>query len=122
VVSASDVAIVGTGPNGLAAGVVLARAGLRVELHEGAGTIGGGLRSAPLFDTGVVHDLCSAVHPMAAASPSSGRSTWSPAGSNCCIPRSATPIRWTGDARPWPTAHWRRPASTSDPTVPAGGS
>ncbi|UKY51866.1 phytoene desaturase family protein [Streptomyces inhibens] len=65
----SDVAIVGTGPNGLAAGVVLARAGLRVELYEAAGTIGGGLRTAPLFDTGVVHDICSAVHPMAAASP-----------------------------------------------------
>ncbi|REK89874.1 NAD(P)/FAD-dependent oxidoreductase [Streptomyces inhibens] len=67
--STSDVAIVGTGPNGLAAGVVLARAGLRVELYEAAETIGGGLRTAPLFDTGVVHDICSAVHPMAAASP-----------------------------------------------------
>ncbi|MEU0251424.1 NAD(P)/FAD-dependent oxidoreductase [Streptomyces sp. NPDC006184] len=67
--STSDVAIVGTGPNGLAAGVVLARAGLRVELHEAAETIGGGLRTAALFDSGVVHDICSAVHPMAAASP-----------------------------------------------------
>ncbi|MGW3011980.1 phytoene desaturase family protein [Streptomyces sp. NPDC001219] len=67
--SACDAAIVGTGPNGLAAGVVLARAGLRVELYEGAETIGGGLRTAPLFDTGVEHDLCAAVHPMAAASP-----------------------------------------------------
>ncbi|MFJ8805660.1 phytoene desaturase family protein [Streptomyces sp. NPDC102490] len=67
--TATDVAIVGTGPNGLAAGVVLARAGLRVELHEAADTIGGGLRTAPLFDSGVVHDICSAVHPMAAASP-----------------------------------------------------
>ncbi len=67
--STTDVAIVGTGPNGLAAGVVLARAGLRVELHEAAETIGGGLRTASLFDSGVVHDICSAVHPMAAASP-----------------------------------------------------
>ncbi|MEU3843099.1 NAD(P)/FAD-dependent oxidoreductase [Streptomyces sp. NPDC028635] len=67
--STADVAIVGTGPNGLAAGVVMARAGLRVELHEAAETIGGGLRTASLFDSGVVHDLCSAVHPMAAASP-----------------------------------------------------
>ncbi|MGW2403308.1 phytoene desaturase family protein [Streptomyces sp. NPDC001739] len=65
----TDVAIVGTGPNGLAAGVVLARAGLRVALYERADTIGGGLRTAPLFDSGVLHDLCSAVHPMAAASP-----------------------------------------------------
>ncbi|MFB1043429.1 phytoene desaturase family protein [Streptomyces chrestomyceticus] len=68
-VSGTDVAIVGTGPNGLAAGVVLARAGLRVELYEAAGSIGGGLRTASLFDTDVVHDICSAVHPMAAASP-----------------------------------------------------
>ncbi|WP_069813897.1 phytoene desaturase family protein [Streptomyces sp. TP-A0874] len=67
--TAADVAIVGTGPNGLAAGVTMARAGLRVELYEAAGTIGGGLRSEALFDEGVVHDVCSAVHPMAAASP-----------------------------------------------------
>ncbi|AJC56868.1 NAD(P)/FAD-dependent oxidoreductase [Streptomyces sp. 769] len=67
--NSTDVAIVGTGPNGLAAGVVLARAGLRVELYEAAETIGGGLRTTSLFDSGVVHDICSAVHPMAAASP-----------------------------------------------------
>ena len=63
-----DVAIVGTGPNGLAAGVVMARAGLSVRLYEAADEIGGGARSADLFDSGVVHDICSAVHPMAAAS------------------------------------------------------
>ncbi|MCF6525233.1 NAD(P)/FAD-dependent oxidoreductase [Streptomyces sp. JJ36] len=63
-----DVAIVGTGPNGLAAGVTLARAGLRVELYEAAATAGGGLRGAALFDDDVVHDVCAAVHPMAAAS------------------------------------------------------
>ncbi|MEU3273279.1 NAD(P)/FAD-dependent oxidoreductase [Saccharomonospora sp. NPDC006951] len=64
-----DVAIVGTGPNGLAAGVILARAGLAVTLFEARDTIGGGLRSAALFDSEVVHDMCSAVHPLAAASP-----------------------------------------------------
>ncbi|PXY20981.1 phytoene desaturase family protein [Prauserella muralis] len=63
-----DAAIVGTGPNGLAAGVILARAGLSVQLFEAGDTVGGGLRSAALFDSDVVHDLCSAVHPMAAAS------------------------------------------------------
>ncbi len=65
----ADVAIVGTGPNGLAAGITLARAGLRVELHEAAATIGGGLRGEAYFDSDIRHDVCSAVHPMAAASP-----------------------------------------------------
>ncbi|MFE7096193.1 phytoene desaturase family protein [Streptomyces erythrochromogenes] len=64
----ADVAIVGTGPNGLAAGVTLARAGLRVVLYEAATTIGGGLRTESLFGPDVVHDICAAVHPMAAAS------------------------------------------------------
>jgi phytoene dehydrogenase-like protein len=64
----SDVAIVGSGPNGLAAGVIMARAGLSVDLYEAADTIGGGLRSKSLFEPGIVHDICSAVHPMGGAS------------------------------------------------------
>jgi phytoene dehydrogenase-like protein len=64
----TDAAIVGTGPNGLAAAVTLARAGLQVSLHEKADTVGGGLRTTALFDSDVQHDVCSAVHPMAAAS------------------------------------------------------
>ncbi|WP_017976006.1 phytoene desaturase family protein [Actinopolyspora halophila] len=63
----AEVAIVGTGPNGLAAGVLLARSGLRVHLHEAAEQPGGGLRSARLFDSSVTHDICSAVHPMTAS-------------------------------------------------------
>ncbi|WP_216209130.1 phytoene desaturase family protein [Amycolatopsis aidingensis] len=64
-----DVAVVGSGPNGLAAAVIMARAGLSVHVFEAADQLGGGLRSAPLFDPEVVHDLCSAVHPMAVAAP-----------------------------------------------------
>ncbi|MFD0270462.1 phytoene desaturase family protein [Streptomyces sp. NPDC127106] len=64
----TDAAVVGTGPNGLAAAVTLARAGLRVSLYEKADTVGGGLRTTALFDSEIRHDMCSAVHPMAAAS------------------------------------------------------
>ncbi|MFC7795805.1 phytoene desaturase family protein [Streptomyces cinereoruber] len=66
--TAVDVTVVGSGPNGLAAAVTMARAGLRVEIRERADDIGGGLRTAPLFDSEVVHDICAAVHPMAPAS------------------------------------------------------
>lgn len=64
-----DVAVVGSGPNGLAAAAVMARAGLSVEVYEAAGTIGGGTRTAELMQPGHLHDICSAVHPMALASP-----------------------------------------------------
>jgi phytoene dehydrogenase-like protein len=64
-----DAVVVGSGPNGLTAAVVLARAGLSVLVIEGASTIGGGTRTQSLTIPEFNHDVCSAVHPMAAASP-----------------------------------------------------
>jgi phytoene dehydrogenase-like protein len=64
-----DVTVVGSGPNGLVAAVVAARAGLSVRVLEGASTIGGGVRTAEVTLPGFRHDVCSAVHPAALASP-----------------------------------------------------
>ena len=65
----TDVAVVGSGPNGLAAAVTMARAGLKVRVFEADTTPGGGLRTAELIEPGHFHDVCSAVHPMVLASP-----------------------------------------------------
>jgi phytoene dehydrogenase-like protein len=61
--------VVGSGPNGLSAAIVLARAGRRVSVLEGSQTIGGGCRSEELTLPGFVHDTCSTVHALALASP-----------------------------------------------------
>ena len=57
------------GPNGLTAAIVLARAGFRTTVLEAQPTLGGGTRSAALTLPGFVHDVCSAVHPLAISSP-----------------------------------------------------
>jgi phytoene dehydrogenase-like protein len=64
-----DAVVVGSGPNGLAAAITLARARRSVLVVEGQNTIGGGTRSAQLTLPGFVHDVCSAVHPLAVSSP-----------------------------------------------------
>jgi phytoene dehydrogenase-like protein len=64
-----DAVVVGAGPNGLAAAITLARAGRSVLVREAQETLGGGSRSADLTLPGFVHDVCSAIHPLAAASP-----------------------------------------------------
>ena len=61
--------MVGAGPNGLAAAIALAQAGLSVLVLEARDTIGGGARSAELTEPGLIHDVGSAVHPLAVASP-----------------------------------------------------
>ena len=64
-----DSVIVGAGPNGLAAAITMQQAGFSVLLVEGSKTVGGGMRSAELTLPGFVHDVCSAIHPMAVSSP-----------------------------------------------------
>ncbi|MVU82033.1 NAD(P)-binding protein [Nocardia sp. ET3-3] len=65
----ADAVVVGSGPNGLAAAVILARAGLDVEVYEAADTVGGGCRTGEVTLPGFHHDLCAGAHPMAVASP-----------------------------------------------------
>jgi phytoene dehydrogenase-like protein len=64
-----DAVVIGSGPNGLAAAIVIAQTGRKVIVFEAEPTIGGGARSAELTLPGFTHDICSAVHPSAVASP-----------------------------------------------------
>jgi phytoene dehydrogenase-like protein len=64
-----DAVVIGSGPNGLAAAIALAREGASVLVVEGADEVGGGTRSAELTLPGFTHDVCSAVHPMGILSP-----------------------------------------------------
>ena len=66
---AYDALIIGAGPNGLAAAITLARAEASVLVLEARPTIGGGTRSAELTEPGFIHDVCSAIHPLASSSP-----------------------------------------------------
>jgi phytoene dehydrogenase-like protein len=65
----SRACVIGSGPNGLAAAIVLARAGLRVDIYEAESEPGGATRTLPLTLPGFLHDFGSAVHPFAAGSP-----------------------------------------------------
>lgn len=64
-----DAVIVGSGPNGFAAGITLAQRGLRVKIFEASDSIGGGTRTKELIRTNYYHDVCSAIHPMGISSP-----------------------------------------------------
>ena len=77
--------VIGSGPNGLAAAVKLAREGVHVTVHEAAATIGGGCRTAELTLPGFRHDVCAAILPLARGRRRSPGSTWS--GSTRRFPR-----------------------------------
>lgn len=64
-----DAVIVGSGPNGLAAAIRLALEGLQVKIFEASDTVGGGMRTKELIQPGYLHDVCSAIHPLASSSP-----------------------------------------------------
>lgn len=66
--STYDAIIVGSGPNGLAAAIILAREGWKTLVIEARSTPGGGMRSSEVTLPGFVHDICSSVHPLAASS------------------------------------------------------
>ncbi len=90
----SSAIVVGSGPNGLAAAALLARAGLDVTVLEASDVIGGGTRSSEMIVRGLVHDHCSAFHPIAAASPyfagldltGDGKLTWLQPTVDCAHP------------------------------------
>ena len=64
-----DAIVVGSGPNGLASAIYLQQKGLSVLMVEAKDSIGGGLRTEEITLPGFKHDICSAIHPLAAASP-----------------------------------------------------
>jgi phytoene dehydrogenase-like protein len=67
--SSYDAVVVGSGPNGFAAAITLAKAGYKVALYEAKDTIGGGMRTKELTLSGFKHDVCSAIQPLGLASP-----------------------------------------------------
>lgn len=67
--SSYDALVIGSGPNGLAAAITLVLEGISVKIFEAKDTVGGGMRTQELMQPGVFHDICSAIHPMAASSP-----------------------------------------------------
>jgi phytoene dehydrogenase-like protein len=100
-----DAVVVGAGPNGLAAAIVLARAGLSVQVFEARDTPGGGCRSAELTLAGFVHDVCAAVFATAVVSPFLRE-----------LPLSAHGVRWL-----YPPVSLAHPLPDGPPALVAPG-
>ena len=112
-----DVVVVGSGPNGLAAAVTLAMAGLSVTVVEGADTTGGGCRTEALTLPGFRHDVCSTAHPMVLRPRSSACRRSTVSGPCSSSPRSPSPIPWTVVVPSPPSPQWRTPPGHWAPTV-----
>jgi len=117
-IRAADAIVVGAGPNGLAAAVTLAQAGLAVHVIEGASTPGGGCRTQELTLPGFHHDVCSAVHPLAAASPFFQRIDLAALGATLRTPKVAFAHPLDG-VRRWLRRGDRRRARRRRPVLPA---
>lgn len=107
-----DVVVVGSGPNGLAAAATLARAGLGVQVFERSDAPGGGTRTAELTLPGYHHDICSAVHPLAVASPFF-RAFGLAERLELLTPRCRSPIPFPIGRRGWRTSISRAPRTNS---------
>ncbi len=92
--------VIGSGPNGLAAAIVLARAGMRVEVFEAEAEPGGAVRTLPLTLPGFLHDFGSAVYPLLQGRHFSLRCRWAITDWNGYMEKSYWRIRSTM-ARPW---------------------
>jgi phytoene dehydrogenase-like protein len=85
----TDAVVVGSGPNGLAAAITLAREGLAVEVLEGAATPGGGCRTEELTLPGFHHDVCATVQALAGISPFFASVDLAAHGARLCAPEVA---------------------------------
>ena len=112
----STAMVVGGGPNGLAAAVALAQDGVQVTVLEAADEIGGGARTSEAILPGLLHDHCSAFHPMAVGSPFLPASAWSVTACPGGGPRSTARTRWTAATPACCTARSPTPLSGLAPT------
>jgi phytoene dehydrogenase-like protein len=113
-----DAVVIGGGPNGLAAGITMARAGRSVVVYEAAETVGGGARTQELTLPGFRHDVCTAIHPLAAGSPFFRSLPLARYGLEWVYPPAPSPTRSMAllpSSSNVPSARWRRRSASATP-------